>query len=876
MKQVRRFRRGVASMVRPSLSGLAMLCALLPVGLLGQDIPETRPATADSVMVIPGPRYQAGWLHAFVAGEGYRDMWTTPFMVKVADLSQLGGGLAPIRIGGGMTTKTLHLKGADGKRYVIRSVDKYPGQGLPKDLRGTPIEDILQDQISSFNPSGALVVAPLLDAVGVLHAEPSLLVVPDDPRLGKFRDEFAGLLVLFEERPDEGPEGTPGFAGSKKIVGTEKLFKFLDHDPRHRVDAREFLTARLVDLYVGDRDRSVNNWWWARFEDGERYIWRPIPRDRDQAFIRLDGALKWVLRLYEPRLVAFGRDYSSIVGMTRNAWDLERRILVGIDKPTWDSVVTSVQGQLTDSVIDDAVRHLPPEHYHLKGVVLADMLKKRRDRLPQIADRFYRIVSQFADIHATDQPELAAVDRLDDDHVEVRLYHGGKGGGESQWSLYFHRIFNRGETEEIRLYLYGGDDRAVVRGDVERSIKVRIAGGKGKDVLVDSSLVRGRLTYFYDAGEKTRYVRGLTTTVAHRRAPRPVAWQDKALTPDWGHAWRPAPQLLIDRDLGLFIAAGGTHYRYGFLKKPYGSRIQLSAGYATGAGEFRLEYRHDFRDALRHVHPSIHARWSGIEILHFHGFGNETKAPESRRFYKVEQRQLLLAPSVSFSSGEVAEFQIGPVFKLSSTDTARTRRTFLAETRPYGSGSFGQIGAQAAFHVDTRDRRAAATKGFYLSGGASYYPALLDVDRESFGEIHGEASTYLSPSKTGNQTLAVRVGAKKVWGTVPFHEAAFLGGAKTVRGFREQRFAGNGAIYGNAEVRTFLTRFFFLFPNDFGILGLADVGRVFHQGETSGKWHSSVGGGIWIAPVERSNTVHIAVVKSVERVGFYVGAGFLF
>jgi hypothetical protein len=37
-----------------------------------------------------------------------------------------------------------------------------------------------------------------------------------------------------------------------------------------------------------------------------------------------------------------------------------------------------------------------------------------------------------------------------------------------------------------------------------------------------------------------------------------------------------------------------------------------------------------------------------------------------------------------------------------------------------------------------------------------------------------------------------------------------------------------------------------------------------------------VGGGLWFAYIERSNTVTIAVARSAERTGFYLRAGFLF
>jgi hypothetical protein len=245
---------------------------------------ETPGGRVDSVLIAPGAHYTAGPLYRAFMGAGHRELWTTPVRVPVADLSALGGGLEPQRVGGGMTTRTLHLDGADGRRYVLRSVDKEPAD-LLEDFVGTPIEAILRDQISSFHPSGAMVVARLLDAVGVLHVKPQLVVIPDDPRLGEFRLEFAGMLALFEERPDDAPAGEPGFAGSREIVQTDRLFAITEESPRHRVAADELLRARLVDLIVGDRDRSTNNHLWARFEEDRGFVWRPIPRDRDQAFV---------------------------------------------------------------------------------------------------------------------------------------------------------------------------------------------------------------------------------------------------------------------------------------------------------------------------------------------------------------------------------------------------------------------------------------------------------------------------------------------------------------------------------------------------------------------------------------------------------------
>jgi hypothetical protein len=128
------------------------------------------------VTVTPGD-YGASAFYSWLAGAGYRALWTTPIRVPVADLGALGGGgLTPLRVGGGMTTRTLHMRGANGTRYVFRSVNKVPTD-LLEEFEGTPIQAILQDQISSFHPSGAPVAARLLDAVGVLHTDPKYVVV---------------------------------------------------------------------------------------------------------------------------------------------------------------------------------------------------------------------------------------------------------------------------------------------------------------------------------------------------------------------------------------------------------------------------------------------------------------------------------------------------------------------------------------------------------------------------------------------------------------------------------------------------------------------------------------------------------------------------
>jgi hypothetical protein len=51
---------------------------------------------------------------------------------------------------------------------------------------------------------------------------------------------------------------------------------------------------------------------------------------------------------------------------------------------------------------------------------------------------------------------------------------------------------------------------------------------------------------------------------------------------------------------------------------------------------------------------------------------------------------------------------------------------------------------------------------------------------------------------------------------------------------------------------------------------------VFREGESSNEWHTSYGGGIWLAPLRRSSTLQLSVARSASRSAFYAGIGFAF
>jgi hypothetical protein len=843
------------------------LLLTLSATLCAAGLPAQQSSPPRDTVQAAGPQYGASGLHRLFLGPEYRSLWTTPITVEVLDLHGFAGGLRPVSKTGGQETKALVLVGADGREFFFRSVDKDPSATLPPELRGTVAGSVVRDQVSSAFPTAPLIVAKLLTAAGVPHGNSRLVVLPHDPILGEFEPEFAGLMGFLEDRVGGAKDPASHWGGATEIISSDSLFARTGRGSEDRVDPRALLTARLFDVFIGDWDRHAGQWRWARFENSVPRTWLPIPLDRDQAFVKYDGLLLSVARQSVPQLVNFGPKYPYIAGATWNGRDLDRRFLVELDWPTWKSVATALQAKLTDAAIDDALRALPPEHYALKGKTLAAALRQRRDHLLDAARRYYGLLAKQVDIHATDGDDRAVITRGPTGGVDVTLTSASAGRA----TPYFERRFDSPTTKEVRLFLDGGNDLAVVRGD-GGGPTVRIIGGEGPDRLVDSS--RSRRDRFYDDPQAPSRTEGRATGVD--RKPYSVQRKSpKDLPPrDWGQRWTASTWVTYQSELGLFVGGGRTLTTYGFRKNPYSTRHRFRAGIATGPKTYRVDYRGDFRRENSRAALGLLARVSGLDVISFYGFGNEIAAPGERKFYRVTQNAFGVSPFISFGLGGRTVLEMGPFLKYASTDNRPDR--FLA-TLPnlYGAGKFGEVGAGFHLRHDSRNRPNGATQGAVLDLGGNVYPPLWDVDN-TYGEVHGEASTYLTAHAPLDPTLALRAGGRKVWGRYPYFDAAFIGGASTVRLGKVNRYAGDASAYGSAELRLTVAPVEIILPGDFGVFGLADAGRVFLEGESSDRWHTAYGGGIWISWLDRAYSVSIAVAKGEERTGLYFQGGFGF
>ena len=140
-----------------------------------------------------------------------------------------------------------------------------------------------------------------------------------------------------------------------------------------------------------------------------------------------------------------------------------------------------LMGDLPDSVLDEAVRRLPESHFEIVGPELVRSLRNRRDTLLEFARDFYLFNAGWVEIHATDEKEIAVVERLPDDNLRVSIFHRGDDGEGG--NLYFERVFLGNETRGGAGLPPGDDDVARVTGEESGSILVTLIGGGGDDTL---------------------------------------------------------------------------------------------------------------------------------------------------------------------------------------------------------------------------------------------------------------------------------------------------------------------------------------------------------------------------------------------------------
>ena len=444
------------------------------------------------ITVASGNYYKKNSLHEIIYGEHYRDLWALPVEMKVFNISEEKGGFKILKRGGNMQTLSLRLETEDGKKYVLRTIDKDQSKALPPKLKNKVLVYIIKDQTAALNPYGALIIPYLANAAGILHTNPELYFIPYDTKLGEHADLFEGRVAILEEFPDE--SWAKELGNAEDIISTEDLLakRFASADAL--IDQKAFLKARLFDLWINDWDRHTDQWKWAEYTEDGKKVYRPIPRDRDMAFYKFDtGLLPSLIVTINPKFQTFDYDYGNIKGLIKNAKYIDRLALNGLTEAEFLTIANELKSDLTDSIIAYSVNQYPSEVFKKMGYETICKLKTRRNKLDKAAGEYYRLLFERVQIVGTDQQETFTVERLNNRDTKVTV-EDQKGG------IIFQHVYDNHITREISLVGLDGKDKFIVRGKADKGTLVKIFGGQHADEIIDESEVKGltRKTKIYD------------------------------------------------------------------------------------------------------------------------------------------------------------------------------------------------------------------------------------------------------------------------------------------------------------------------------------------------------------------------------------------
>lgn len=834
----------------PDSTGLAFKKDILnfePPPPMSDTLPRTEPIYTyrDSVYAPASLQYhKTGIFRRSLLGDNYRKEWSTPVMFKEFNISTEKGGFTIQGRGGGKQTKSLKLEDKQGNEWALRTLDKDAEKVLPENLRGGPIQDVVQDMISASHPYAPMVVPVLARAAGVIQAKPEVFFVPDDPALGVYRRLFANR-ICFLERKDPVPRGV-------KAKSTTHIINEMLEDNDHLVNQHSVLTARLLDVLVADFDRHMDQWKWAVMDTGIGKLYEPIAKDRDQAFFNSDGTIMdWATRKRLSMLRGFRPRIEKVRELGYSARNFDRFFLNRLGEQDWRNAIRKFKEKVTDSVIDAAVRQLPKEIYPISGDTMAARLKSRRADLEGQIMKYYRFLARKVNVTGTNEDEFFHVIGTDTG-TQVQVYARKKKSDTSL--LVYSRLFDPRVTKEIRLYGLNGEDRFLVEG--QKGMRVRLIGGKG----IDSFRIEGRMkTLVYDLASGENYLQEGRRT-KDRRSNDPSVNDYNINDYDYGITRFPRINLGFNMEDGLLLGVGFWVRTHGFRSHPYESDNKLSTLISPFNEAFNIKYRGEFNNVFRKNDIIISSSFYDPVLNNFFGLGNETERDEDTkmRYYRVrykyfendfQVRSRLFTDKLSIS--------IGPSFYHYWMRQDDNKNKIMEHPAALGLDSqsvYGRktyIGGRLDIDVNNTNSEFYPTRGVAWNTQLRYY-AGINNNSTPLWRLQSDMTVYASLADFEKTLVILKLGGGHIFSDqYEFFQALNIGANNYLRGFRKNRFSGKSLAYASVEFRyKLLTIRSSILPGSFGVLGFDDIGRVWVAGDQSGKWHNAFGGGVYFLPLD--------------------------
>jgi len=834
--------------------------------------------------------------YKFLFGERYRDVYSQKIKAKTVSLDTLYGGVIPVRKGGGTQSKSLRLEDKTGRQYVMRALRKQSTQYLQatlfKDIYiGDELENdfttsLLSDGFTGAHPYAPFAVGILADAIGVYHTNPKIYYVPKQKILGDYNVDFGDELYMIEEHTSEGHDDKASFGYQNKLENTFDFMRDLIKDEDIVLDESAYVKARLFDMLIGDWDRHQDQWRWIEFEENGKTIYRPMPRDRDQAFSKMgDGFLLSVGMELVPSirlLRSYSKDLKDVKGVNLEPFPLDITLIKNSGKEVWDKQVRVIQQNLTDEVIDEAFLVLPEEVRDENIEIIKSLLKSRRENLQKISDRYFKVLNKFTVVKGTNKDDWFDVKRLPNGKTKVTGYRIIDGEKDK---IFHDRTYNSQITKEIWIYALGDKDVLKVYGEGDDLIKIRLIGGLKNDRYVIENSKRLKV-YEYKSKKNTfegNVNKKLTDSY------KTNVYNYKMFKNNLNQF---LPKLGFNPDDGISFGFNNTITTFGFERNPFTTKHNISASYFAATNSLSLGYNVEFANFIGDSNFNLDVQLNSPNFaINFFGFGNSTANPEAEEgdnldvdfdFNRVRVGTFRINPSLKWTGRMGSSFQIGAFYETNSVE--RTENRFISffpeQSSIFDNQNF--IGTKSTYKYEVVDDRVFPTLGmkFKIEAGA----LMNTSSSKGFSYLIPELGFIHKITNNGKLVLATDIRAHLNFNNnFEFYQAAVLGDQTGLRGFRRERFSGQNAFSHSTDLRLNLKKGSTFKPINVGLFCGFDYGRVWVDDDlvTSNKvnnqdtLHTSYGGGVFLIAYEKLS-VNASTFFSDDGLRFVFGLGFGF
>jgi len=302
----------------------------------------------------------------------------------------------------------------------------------------------------------------------------------------------------------------------------------------------------------------------------------------------------------------------------------------------------------------------------------------------------------------------------------------------------------------------------------------------------------------------------------------------------------------------------GVHYRFKknkWRQDPFAWSQRVGVNYSISQNAFSAFWEAEYPHVIGQWNLALRADYDVIRWTNFYGTGNETQSlTKDINYYRLRSEEWYASAGLNRAFGKST---VGVTGYYQRTKSRNDPERYLAKAFSNDKDVYlanPYAGLQLTYsYVQLKDS-IVPENGFTFLANAVYVKNFRQ--NEFYQRYNAHVQAYLP--LMDHVSLSIRVGGEtivndEVLNSGQAYEHAIIGGPRTLRGYRRDRFWGKTAFYNNNELRYITNLHSYLINGKIGVFAFFDQGRVWMPDEKSNKMHISWGPGIILAPFNKCN-----------------------